>query len=70
MTKIYTSHNSRGEGYSGFALLRRYTTLVTLESGRLEQAIALVVYSLFSNACPPALNPIVAVVPHSMRLQS
>ena len=60
----------RGGGYSGLARLRRYTTLVRLECGRLEQAIANVLYSLFSKASPPALNPMVALVPHSVRLQS
>ena len=44
--------------------------LVMLESGRLEQAVALVVKALFSKVSSPPLNPMVAEDPHSIRLQS
>ena len=52
-------------------MLSRYITLVRLESGRLEQAIADVVYLLFLKTLSlPEMNPMVTLVPHSVRLQS
>lgn len=57
-------------GISEFPMLRRYTRLVILESGRLEQAMSKLVYSLFSKTPSGVLNPIVAEAPHSNKMQS
>ena len=55
-----------GLGSSGLALVSRYNMLLQSDDGLFTQATALLDGSLLAYAFPPALNPIVAPLPHSI----